>query len=138
MQVQQIKMLSFQPKHHFTSLSLRRIAMGIQIFGTTKCFDTKKAERYFKERKIKYQFVDIYKYGLSKGEFASVKAAVGLNDLINQNTSDYKKLNLHHIGGSSVREEILFNNPKLYKTPIVRNGKKATVGYQPDLWKDWE
>jgi len=112
--------------------------MGIQIFGTTKCFDTKKAERYFKERKIKYQFVDIYKYGLSKGEFASVKAAVGLNDLINQNTSDYKKLNLHHIGGSSVREEILFNNPKLYKTPIVRNGKKATVGYQPDLWKDWE
>jgi len=112
--------------------------MGIQIFGTAKCFDTKKAERYFKERNIKYQLVDIYKYGLSKGEFASVKAAVGLNDLINQKSIDYKRLNLQHIGGSSVREEILFKNPKLYKTPIVRNGKKSTVGYQPDVWKDWE
>jgi arsenate reductase-like glutaredoxin family protein len=112
--------------------------MGIQIFGSAKCFDTKKAERYFKERNIKYQFVDINKYGLSKGELASVKAAVGLNDLINQYASDYKKLNLHHIGGSSVREEILFKNPTLYKTPIIRNCKKATVGYQPDVWKDWE
>ncbi|MDW7674812.1 MAG: arsenate reductase family protein [Bacillota bacterium] len=111
--------------------------MGIQIFGTTKCFDTKKAERYFKERNIKYQFIDIYKYGLSKGEFASVKTAVGLINLINQNAGDYKRLNLQHIAGSSVREEILFKNHKLYKTPIVRNGKKATVGYQPEEWKDW-
>jgi len=112
--------------------------MGIQIFGAAKCFDTKKAERYFKERKIKYQFIDLFKYGLSKGELANVKAAVGLNNLFNQDTGEYKRLNLLYIGSSSVREEILFKNPKLYKTPIVRNGKNATVGYQPDVWKDWE
>jgi len=51
--------------------------MNIQIFGKTKCFDTKKAERYFKERGIKYQLVDIVKYGISKGEYQSVKSAVG-------------------------------------------------------------
>lgn len=48
--------------------------MNIQIFGTDKCFDTQKAERYFKERKIKLQYVDLHKYGLSKGEFESVKS----------------------------------------------------------------
>ena len=112
--------------------------MGIQIFGAAKCFDTKKAERFFKERNIKYQLVDLFKYGLSKGELSNVKAAVGLNNLLNQDSGEFKKLNLQQIGGSSVREEILLKNPKLYKTPIVRNGKKATVGYQPDVWKDWE
>jgi len=112
--------------------------MGIQIFGTKKCFNTKKAERYFKERNINYQLIDLFKYGLSKGELASVQAAVGLNNLFNQDAADYKRLKLQHIGGSSVREEILFKNPKLFRTPIVRNGKKATVGYQPDVWKDWQ
>lgn len=111
--------------------------MGIQIFGAAKCFDSKKAERYFKERNIKYQFIDLYKYGLSKGEFTSVKAAVGLNNLFNHDAGEYKRLNLQYIVASSVREEILFKNPKLYKSPIVRNGKQATVGYQPDVWKDW-
>jgi len=111
--------------------------MNIQIYGAAKCFNTKKAERYFKERNIKYQFIDLHKYGLSKGEFANVKAAVGLNNLFNHDTGEYKRLNLQHITGSSVREEILFKNPKLYKSPIVRNGKQATVGYQPDVWKDW-
>ncbi len=111
--------------------------MGIQIFGAAKCFDTRKAERYFKERRIKYQLVDLFKYGLSKGELANVKAAVGLNNLFNENSAEYKRLNLHQIGGSNIREEVLFNNPKLYKTPIVRNGKQATVGYEPDVWKDW-
>jgi arsenate reductase len=112
--------------------------MNIQIYGATKCFDTKKAERYFKERKINYQLIDLYKYGLSKGEFESVKNAVGLNNLINDKAKEYKQLNLQHIRSSSVREEILLKNPKLFKTPIVRNGKKATVGYEPDVWVSWE
>jgi len=112
--------------------------MNIQIYGATKCFDTKKAERYFKERKIKYQLIDLYRYGLSKGEFESVKNAVGLNNLIDNKAKEYKQLNLQHINGSSVREEILFKNPKLYKTPIVRNGKHATVGYEPEVWNSWE
>ena len=52
--------------------------MNIQIFGKSKCFDTKKAERYFKERRIKYQFVDINRYGMSRGELNAVKNAVGI------------------------------------------------------------
>lgn len=111
--------------------------MNIQIFGIKKCFDTQKTERYFKERKIKYQYVDLAKYGLSKGEFESVKASISLADLINSEAKEYVLLNLQHIRGSSVREEILFNNPKLFNTPIVRNGRQATVGYQPEVWKDW-
>ena len=112
--------------------------MNIQIFGVKKCFDTKKAERYFKERRIKYQFIDLNMKGLSKGEFQSVKNAVGLTNLINKSSKEYKKSNMEHIRTSSVKEEILLNNPKLYVTPIVRNGKEATVGYKPDVWKTWE
>lgn len=112
--------------------------MNIQIFGIKKCFDTKKAQRYFKERKIKFQFIDLTEKGLSKGELRSVKAAVGLEELINEKSKEYERLNLQHIRNDSTKEELLLNNPKLYKTPIVRNGKQATVGYQPDVWKTWE
>lgn len=112
--------------------------MNIQIYGATKCFDTKKAERYFKERNIEFQYKDLYRYGLSKGEFESVKASVGLSNLINSNSKDYEKLNLHRIRGNSIREEIVLKNPKLFNTPIVRNGKQATVGYKPEIWNDWE
>lgn len=111
--------------------------MNIQIFGVKKCFDTKKAERYFKERKIKYQFVDLTLFSLSKGELQSVKAAIGLNNLVNRASKDYKKLNMDRIISESGREEMLFNNPGLYKTPIVRNGKQSTVGYVPDVWTLW-
>ncbi|APM39083.1 arsenate reductase family protein [Clostridium kluyveri] len=112
--------------------------MNIQIFGTKKCFDTKKAERYFKERKIKYQFIDLNQKGLSKGELESVKASVGLNNLINVKAKEYKTLNMDKIRSSSVREEMLLNNPRLYETPIVRNGKQATVGYDSEVWENWE
>lgn len=112
--------------------------MNIQIFGRKKCFDTGKAERYFKERNIKFQFIDLNQKGLSKGELASVKVAIGLKAMINPQAKDYSRLNLDRIGSSTMREEILYNNPILYNTPIVRNGKQATVGYQPDIWKEWE
>lgn len=112
--------------------------MNIQIFGIKKCFDTKKAERYFKERRIKFQFIDLNEKGLSKGELQSVKTSVGLNALINSSSKAYQKLNLDKISSSSVREELLLNNPDLYQTPIVRNGKQATVGYAPKIWDDWE
>ncbi len=112
--------------------------MNIQIFGIKKCFDTKKAERYFKERKISYQFIDLKEKALSKGELQSVKKAVGLENLINKNAKDYKKLNLDKIRSLEVREEILIKNPSLYVTPIVRNGKEATVGEKQDIWKTWE
>lgn len=112
--------------------------MNIQIFGLKKCFDTKKAERYFKERRIKYQLIDMEMKGLSKGEFDSVKAAVGLANLIDKTSKEYEKLNMQHIVNDSVKEELLLKNPKLFKTPIVRNGRKATVGYTPEVWQTWE
>jgi arsenate reductase len=112
--------------------------MNIQIFGVKKCFDTQKAERYFKERKIKYQLVDLNQKELSKGELQSVRAAVGLKSLIDEKSKEYVKLNIANIRTESVKEELLLNNPKLYKTPIVRNGKQATIGYVPEVWSTWE
>lgn len=110
--------------------------MGIQIFGKKKCFDTKKAERYFKERGIKYQFVDLIAKGLSPGEFRSVSNAVGgLDKLIDEKAKDYSCIAYLL---DDAKEEKLMDMPKLYKTPIVRNGKKASIGYQPDVWKSWE
>ncbi|WP_017416893.1 arsenate reductase family protein [Clostridium tunisiense] len=112
--------------------------MNIQIFGTKKCFDTKKAERYFKERKIKYQLIDLNIKGLSKGELQSVITSVGLEKLINSKSKLYEKLNLSYIRSLEIKGEILLNNPLLLNTPVVRNGKQATVGYEPELWKAWE
>jgi len=112
--------------------------MNIQIFGTKKCSSTRAAERFFKERRIPYQFIDLNLKGLSKGELSSVKAAVGLNNLIDNTSKDYKRLNLDRISGASVREELLLQNPSLYQTPIVRNGKQATVGNRPEIWQTWE
>ena len=113
--------------------------MNIQIFGTKKCFDTKKADRYFKERGIKFQFIDLKEKGMSKGEFTSVKQAVGgLDKLLDENNKDKNTLALLKYLSDSDKEEKLLENQQLLKTPIVRNGKQATVGYQPEIWKNWE
>lgn len=110
--------------------------MNIQIFGKAKCFDTKKAERWFKERRIKYQLVDINRYGMSKGELASVKNAVGLDAMLNTADEDYPLV--QYLAGDAAKLEKLFEMPWLIKTPVVRNGKQATVGYCPEVWKNWE
>ena len=110
--------------------------MNIQIFGKSKCFDTKKAERYFKERKIKYQYIDIIKYGMSRGELSSVRSAVGLENLIDKDAKDSELL--RYLAHDEDKFEKLFEEPQFVKTPVVRNGKKATVGYAPDTWKTWE
>lgn len=110
--------------------------MNIQIFGTSKCFDTKKAQRYFKERRVKFQFVDLSKYGISKGELTSVKNAVGLEALINAKHPDAALLT--YLAYDADKLEKLLEDPRLLYTPIVRNGKQATVGYCPDIWKTWE
>ncbi len=113
--------------------------MNIQIFGTKKCFDTKKAQRYFKERKVSFQFVDLKEKGLSKGELNSVKQAVGgLENLLDKNCKDKDALALVQYIFDEDKAEKLLENQQVLKTPIVRNGKKATVGYQPDVWKQWE
>lgn len=105
--------------------------MNIQIFGKSKCFDSKKAQRYFKERRIKFQFVDIMQYGMSRGELNSVKNAVGIAAL----SSDP---DITYLAYDADKLEKLFDYPELLNTPIVRNGKQATVGYQPEVWKTWE
>jgi len=112
--------------------------MNIQIYGVRKCFDTQKTERYFRERKIKFQFIDLTQKSLSKGELANVRAAVGLENLIDRKAKDYARLNLAYISSPDMREELLLNNPALYRTPIVRNGRQATVGYCPEIWKSWQ
>lgn len=113
--------------------------MNIQIFGTKKCFDTKKAERYFKERGIKFQFIDLKEKGMSKGEFTGVKQAVGgLDKLLDENDKDKNTLALLKYMSEEDKEEKLLENQQLLKTPIVRNGRQATVGYQPEVWKNWE
>lgn len=105
--------------------------MNIQIFGKSKCFDTRKAERYFKERRIKYQFVDILRYGMSRGELTSVKNAVGMDALSSEPEISY-------LAYDADKLDRLFDYPELLRTPIVRNGKQATVGYCPEIWKTWE
>jgi len=110
--------------------------MNIQIFGKPKCFDTKKAERYFKERRIKFQAIALREKGVSRGEFNSVKAAVGLDAMIDASASGAEIL--QYLAYDADREEKLLENPQWLKTPIVRNGRQATVGYAPDVWKTWE
>ncbi len=111
--------------------------MNIQIFGKNKCFDTKKAERYFKERRIKYQRIDLVKFGISPRELQSVKAAVGFESLVDWDNPDTAILK--YLAYDADRLEKLLDNPQWLKTPIVRNGGKlATVGYCPEIWKGWE
>ncbi len=110
--------------------------MNIQIFGKSKCFDTKKAERYFKERRIKFQAVDLLRYGMSRGELTSVIRAVGLEELVDWRNPDAALL--RYLAYDEAKVDQLVENPKLIRTPVVRNGRQATVGYQPDVWKSWE
>ena len=113
--------------------------MNIQIFGTKKCFDTKKAERYFKERGVKFQFIDLKEKGMSKGEFNSVKQAVGgLDKMLDKDSKDKDTLALLEYLSVEDKEEKMLENQHLLKTPIVRNSRQATVGYCPEIWKSWE
>ena len=111
--------------------------MNIQIFGASKCFDTKKAERYFKERRVKYQFIDLPKKGFSPGEWRSVRQKLSYEDLVNTKCRAYEEEYMAYITREAA-EEKLFQYPELVRTPVVRNGKEVTVGYCPEIWKTWE
>jgi arsenate reductase-like glutaredoxin family protein len=113
--------------------------LNIQIFGKNKCFDTKKAERYFKERRIKYQSIDLIRYGMSGKEFDSVLRAVGgVDNLIDWDSKSEQITLMKYMDDQRAKEDKIFDDPSLMKTPIVRNGKQATVGYQPEVWAAWE
>ena len=110
--------------------------MNIQIFGRSKCFDTKKAERYFKERRIKYQYIDMVRYGMSRGEFDNVLRAVGLEAMLDPKSEGAATLSYY--AGKQAQADKLYENQDWIRTPIVRNGKQATVGACMDIWKTWE
>lgn len=111
--------------------------MNIQIYGKNKCFDTKKAQRWFQERRIRFQSIDLPRYGMSAGELQSVKKAVGgLDALIDEKHRD--AATLRYLALDADKEARLLDDPSLLKTPIVRNGKQATVGYCPEIWATWE
>lgn len=113
--------------------------MNIQIFGTKKCNDTKKAERFFKERGIKYQFIDMKEKGMRKGEFTSVaQTNGGIENMINQDCKDKDVLALIKYIAEEDKLEKILENPQVIKTPVVRNGKQSTVGYALEIWKKWE
>ena len=113
--------------------------MNIQIFGTKKCNDTKKAQRFFKERGIKIQFIDMKEKGLSKGDFRSVWQEIdGIDNLLDENTKDQDALALVKYIASDEKEDKILENQQIIRTPVVRNGKQATVGYEPNIWKKWE
>ena len=113
--------------------------MNIQIFGAKKSSDTRKAERFFKERGIRFQSVDMKEKGLSKGEFQSVMQAVGgLEAMIDENCKDQDTLMLIKYIAVEDKMQKVLENQSVLKLPIVRNGKQATVGYQPDVWKTWK
>ena len=113
--------------------------MNIQIFGKSKCFDTKKAERYFKERRIKYQYIDLNRYGFSPKEFDSVLRAVGgVDELIEWNGRSQEITLMKYMEDKRAKEDKIYDDPSLMRTPVVRNGKQATVGCCPEIWATWE
>ena len=113
--------------------------MNIQIFGKNKCFDTKKAERYFKERRIPYQSIDLKKYGMSGREFDAVLRAVGgIDNLIDWDSKSPEVTLMRYMEDKTAKEDKVFDDPTLMKTPVVRCGKQATVGYCPEIWATWK
>lgn len=113
--------------------------MNIQIFGKNKCFDTKKAERYFKERRIKFQSVDLLRFGLSGKEFDAVLRGVGgIDNLIDWDSTHPDVMLMKYMDDKIAKEDKVFDEPELMRTPIVRNGKYVTVGYCPEIWATWE
>ena len=113
--------------------------MNIQIFGKSKCFDTKKAERYFKERRIKYQYIDLMRFGLSGKEFDAVLRGVGgIDNLIDWDGKSPDITLMRYMDDRIAKEDKVYDDPSLMRTPIVRNGKLATVGYCPEIWAQWE
>ena len=125
----------------------------IQIFGTNKSFDTKSAQRFFKERGIAFQFVDLKEKEMSEGEFDSVVTALARTEgsraaaieaMIDQKSKDYAAI--AYLDDSEKEKKLFENQAKLLKQPICRNlpagktgGKTdATVGMAQKVWETWK
>lgn len=111
--------------------------MGLQIYAG-KGFDTQKAERFFKERRIGYQRVDVLRFGIGKRELESVAAAVGVEALCDRESKAFRE---SVIAYTQDRETILaglVERPQLLRLPLVRNGRLATAGFCPEVWERWK
>jgi arsenate reductase-like glutaredoxin family protein len=114
------------------------MSANVQLFGTRKCADSRKAERWFKERRVPVSFIDLNERGLSPGELKSVAAQVGIEALIDRDGTRYRDRGLKFAAPTGARiEQMLLDDPLLMRTPIVRRGRAATVGFQPDVWTEW-
>lgn len=109
--------------------------MNIQIIGTKKCRDTQKAERFFKERRVPFHFKDLNEKNISKGELENITRSIPIEDLIDKESKEYQQKGLEYMVFDI--EEKLLENYLLVKTPIVRNGTAATLGYSPEIWSGW-
>ena len=113
--------------------------MNIQIFGTKKCADSRKTERFFKERGIPFQAIDLGQKPMSAGELRNVAARVGgVERLIDRDGKRYLERGLKYAAPTGARiEQMLLDDPLLIRTPVVRDGARATVGYSPEIWQQW-
>lgn len=109
--------------------------MNIQIFGTKKCRDTQKAERFFKERRIPFHSRDLSEKGIAKGELDNITRVIPIEELIDKEGKQFQKRNLAFM--KYTLEDELLNDSLLLKTPIVRNGKQVTIGFAPKEWEAW-
>ena len=112
--------------------------MNIQIFGTKKSSDTRKAERWFKERRVKFQSIDLLDKGISRGELRSVAQALGgLDALLDEDCRDRNALALVRYTAAAQKEDAVLEHPQVLKQPIVRNGREAAAGYCPEVYARW-
>jgi arsenate reductase len=111
--------------------------MNIQIFGRRDCAETRKAERWFKERRVPFQSIDLKEKGFSPRELESVARPIGWENLIDNESKRFREKGLAFMSPSRV-PKVLLDDPLLAKTPVVRNGALATVGFQPEVWKKWD
>ena len=111
------------------------MSFNIQLIGTKKCRDTQKAERFFKERKIPFQFRDLAEKGISKGELDNISKVIPLEELIDKEGKQFEKRNMKFMVYNTV--DVLLDDPLLFRTPIVRNGRLVTLGYKPEIWAEW-
>ena len=112
--------------------------MEVQIFGTKKCADTRKAQRFFAERRVKTHFVDLQQRAASPGELRRFAQRFGVAALIDSDGRRFHDQGLRHASFSDERWlERLADDPLLLRTPLVRAKQRLTIGYAPDEWGAW-
>ena len=112
--------------------------MNIQVYYGKKNFDVQKAERYFKERRITYQAVDLKKHRLGEREIRLMISVIGMDNLLDREDSRVREHPACYFDRAELLIPAIQEAPWLLRTPIVRNGNSVTVGYQPEKWSTWK